>query len=126
MIINTLIDTTKRKTMLRLLALVACIGFVLMSATIIYALLFGDLMAEGPVLADMPWGLVSLVDIYLGLLLFSLWVIWREEFSITGTIWVALIISLGNMISCLYILRACLDAEGNIMKFWLGARLRKL
>ena len=63
--------------MLRLLAVVACIGFVLMSATIIYALLFGDLMVEGPVLADMPWGLVSLVDIYLGLLLFSLWVIWR-------------------------------------------------
>jgi len=124
--INTLVNSLKRKRALRFLFVVACAGFIIMSATVLYAIVFGNLFIEGPQLVDMPWGLVSLVDIYLGLMLFSLWVIWREEYSPIGLLWMILIISLGNMISCIYIIKACWQAEGNISKFWLGSQMSKL
>jgi len=124
--INTMVNSSKRESTFRPLIFVACLGFIIMSATILYALIFGNLSIEGPQLVDMPWGLVSLVDIYLGLVLFSLWVIWREEYSLIGLLWIILIIALGNMISCIYIIKACCQAQGNISKFWLGSQMSKL
>lgn len=101
-------------------------GFLIMAGTIIYALVSGSFWTEGPVLVDMPWGLVSLVDIYLGLLIFSAWVLWREQFSLIAGLWALLIIILGNMITCLYILKACWTADGDMVKFWHGSRVGKL
>ncbi|MFT7457877.1 MAG: hypothetical protein ACI909_000545 [Planctomycetota bacterium] len=112
--------------MLRPLVLVASAGFIIMAGFIIYAMMIGNLMTEGSTLLAMPWGMVSLVDIYLGLILFSLWVVWREDFSLAGICWAVLIISLGNMLSCLYILKACRDAGRNMKKFWLGRQLEEL
>ncbi|MFT5133774.1 MAG: hypothetical protein ACI9SC_002247, partial [Gammaproteobacteria bacterium] len=51
---------------------------------------------------------------------------WREDFSLAGICWAVLIISLGNMLSCLYILKACRDAGRNMKKFWLGRQLEEL
>ena len=110
----------KRSLPLVVFAFVVCIGFGIMLVSIVYAVLNGDLSVEGPLLADMPWGRVSLVDIYLGLLLLSFWVLWREKFSFTGVCWAALIITLGNMVSCLYILKSLQQAQWNMNRFWLG------
>lgn len=100
--------------------LLGYIGFFIMASFIIYALIFGDLFAEGSMLTTMPWGLVSLVDIYLGLIIFCSWVLWRETHLVSALIWVTTIFVLGNVISCLYILKSAYDAEGSVIRFCLG------
>ena len=118
-------QTAGDRDSLRFLVFAAGAGFVVMAGTILYATMYGNFRSEGAVLLEMSWGLVSLVDIYLGLLLFSFWVMWREQFSLQGLIWVLFIITLGNMVSCVYILRACLMADGNMTKFWHGNKHRQ-
>ncbi|MFT5426314.1 MAG: hypothetical protein ACI9ZT_001255 [Gammaproteobacteria bacterium] len=95
-------------------------GFFIMLSLVFYAAVYGDFLKEGSILTQMPWGLVSLVDIYLGLILFSSWVIWREENKRNAIIWALSILALGNMISCLYVLKAAYDSDGHIITFWLG------
>ena len=114
-----------QQTTLRVLTVLSTLGALVMFGFIVRAVVVGDFSNEGTILITMPWGLVSLVDIYLGLLLFSFWVLWREGFSKIGFFWVTLILILGNMLSCIYILKACDDAKGNINKFWLGQRLKE-
>ena len=96
------------------------VGFFIMSSFICYAMVYGEFFTEGSVLTSMPWGIVSLVDIYLGLVLFSFWVYWREQNVRSGLLWVISILTLGNLISCLYLLKAAYDAEGSVIAFWLG------
>ncbi|MGK0298978.1 MAG: hypothetical protein ACI9XC_002604 [Gammaproteobacteria bacterium] len=107
------------------LGIAAFIGFIVMLAYIIYAVMNGSLSKEGPALIAMPWGLVSIVDLYLGLILFSFWVVWRESFRVRGIFWALMVLGFGNVISCLYILMACLDTKGNLNKFWLGTQYDK-
>lgn len=99
---------------------IACSGLLIMLTIICYALLYGDFFKEGAVLVDMAWGMVTLVDLYMGLLLFSFWVIWREENKLVALFWSLLILLLGNVLSCVYIIKAVYHAEGSMMKFWLG------
>ncbi len=96
------------------------LGFFIMSSFICYAVVYGEFFKEGSVLTSMPWGIVSLVDIYIGLILFSSWVFWREQSIKSRFLWIILIMTLGNVISCLYLLKAAYDAEGNVIAFWLG------
>ena len=48
-----------------------------MTAVLIYGLTIGDFAGEGGQLAVLPWGIVSLVDLYTGFTLFSMWIIYR-------------------------------------------------
>jgi hypothetical protein len=107
---------------LRGLLIIATVGFVIMFASIVNAVIHGNLAEEGRLLIDMPWGFVSLVDIYLGLLLFCIWIIWRERFRPSAVLWALLVMTLGNLLSCLYLIKVCCESRGNINRFWLGAR----
>ena len=101
---------------------IACGGLLIMLSIIFYAFIYGDFFKEGAALVDMTWGMVTLVDLYLGLLLFSFWIMWREDNKVVAFAWSLLVLLLGNMLSCVYIIKAVYDAEGNITKFWLGER----
>ncbi len=50
---------------------VALLGVAVMSAALFYGFATGDFFGEGRQLATMPWGIVSLVDLYTGFVLFS-------------------------------------------------------
>lgn len=108
------------------MAIAATTGFSLLFFYILMAVLNGNLSIEGPAIMNMPWGLVTLIDLYLGLTLFSFWVIWREAYRFKGFCWALMVLCLGNMVSCLYILKTYLDVKGNIHKFWLGVQCEKL
>ena len=45
-----------------------------MLAGLIYGFAWGDFWKDGGALMDNPWGVVSLVDVYVGFLLFLGWV----------------------------------------------------
>ena len=110
----------KKNRFISMPAVIAYGGFLIMLTVVCYALAYGDFFIEGAVLVDMTWGIVTLVDLYLGLLLFSFWIICREENITIALSWSVLILLLGNMLSCLYILKAFYEAQGSMNRFWLG------
>jgi hypothetical protein len=57
-----------------------------MTVVLVYGFGFGDFAGEGAKLLAMPWGVVSLADLYTGFLLFAGWIIYRER-STLNKLW---------------------------------------
>ena len=102
---------------------VVLLGVVAMAAILTYGFVVGDLRGEGRVLLSMPWGIVSLVDVYTGFILFSGWIVYREKSIVRSTIWIVLVMILGNLTASLYALIALYSSRGDWKRFWLGNRL---
>lgn len=101
---------------------VAFLGVVTMGGVLIYAFTVGDFQTEGSTLMSMPWGIVSLVDLYVGFFLFAGWIAYREDVWWKTAVWVLLLMVLGFFIGSLYALIALYQSNGDWHKFWLGAR----
>lgn len=97
-------------------------GFVVMAAALIYGFTAGDLFGEGRILASIPWGIVSLLDVYVGFALFSGWIAFREGSAWRAAIWILLVLTLGNLIASLYVLVALVRSDRDWALFWMGAR----
>lgn len=95
-------------------------GVVVMAVAIGYGLVAGDLRGEARVLLDYPWFHVSMIDLYAGFLLFSGWILSREKSRGVATIWIVLLLTLGNLAACAYALAAAIRARGDCHVFWLG------
>ena len=104
---------------------VALVGALAMGAALFYGFTQGDLGAEGAIIGGIPWGVVSLVDVYVGFILFAVWVIYREEVLWQALIWVVLIMVLGNFTASVYALQALMRSQGNWKRFWLGKNYSK-
>lgn len=106
----------------RLIWLSVSAATVVMALALIWGVTKGDLWTEGGAILDMPWGLVSLVEIYVGMALFGCWVFWRETSLLRSATWMVAVALIGNLVSCVYVLLALRAARGDVMRFWLGAR----
>ncbi|HSQ25852.1 MAG TPA: DUF1475 family protein [Anaerolineales bacterium] len=100
--------------------LVAWLGLMAMTLVLIFAFTQGDFFTEGARLLSMPWGIVSMVDLYVGFTLFSAWIIYREKSIMTSVVWVILMMILGFFTASLYIILALRRSGGNWMQFWMG------
>ena len=89
---------------------------------LVYAVAAGQFRVDGLRLLDNPWGLATLVDVYVGFALFSCWVVWREARLHKALAWITLILVGGNLVSSLYVLAALHGSKGNVMAFWRGSR----
>lgn len=105
---------------MKTLKVLGIIGTILMFFTLVYGFLVGDFLKEGSVLISMAWGKVSLIDVYIGFVLFAVWVIYREAKWKMAMIWILLIMTLGNFITCLYATIALYKSGNNYKQFWLG------
>lgn len=101
---------------------IALIGLLAMTAVLTYGFTAGDFSAEGSRLLEMPWGIVSLVDLYVGFALFSCWIVFRERSPVPSVIWVVLMMVLGFWAGALYVLLALRSSRGDWKRFWLGKR----
>jgi hypothetical protein len=101
---------------------VAALGVLAMTAVLIYGFTVGDFAAEGNVLLSMPWGIVSLVDLYVGFILFSGWIVYREKSLVRSIVWVVLMMVLGFFTASLYTLIAFQTCGGDWKRFWMGKR----
>lgn len=101
---------------------IALLGLLAMTAVLIYGFTAGDFSGEGAKLLAMPWGIVSLVDLYVGFLLFSGWIVYREKALLPSILWVALMMTLGFWTGALYTLVALQTSRGDWRKFWMGKR----
>jgi hypothetical protein len=103
---------------------VALIGLVAMTAVLMYGFSAGNFSVEGARLMAMPWGIVSLMDLYVGFALFSCWIVFRENSWLPSIVWVVLMMVLGFWAGALYTLIALRTSDGDWNRFWYGKRAR--
>jgi hypothetical protein len=108
---------------MKIAKVVAVLGVLTMASILVYGFTVGDFGGEGQVLLSMPWGIVSLVDVYIGFILFSGWIVYREKSVARSTVWITLVMILGNFTASLYVLVALLASRGDWGRFWMGNRL---
>ncbi|MFN8383086.1 MAG: DUF1475 family protein [Anaerolineales bacterium] len=105
---------------MRLAKAISILGVLAMTAVLIYGFTVGDFFGEGSKLFAMPWGIVSLVDLYTGFTLFSAWIIYREKSLPIAILWTIAMMTLGFFAGSLYTF-ITLQTSGNDWRtFWLG------
>jgi hypothetical protein len=110
------------KTVILTIRGVALGSLLAMGLALAYAWRHGDFLSEAGAIVDLPWGIVTLLDAYIGFILIGCWIVFREASLRVGALWVGSILVLGNLVSCIYVLLASLQAEGDLRRFWLGFR----
>ena len=108
---------------MKIAKLIALFGLLAMTGILIYGFTTGNFSAEGARLLAMPWGIVSLVDLYVGFALFSCWIVFREKALLPSVIWVILMMVLGFWAGALYTLIALQTSENDWKRFWFGKRM---
>ncbi len=101
---------------------IAWLGLLAMTAVLVYGFVIGDFGADGQKIISNPWGIVSLVDLYVGFTLFSMWIVFREKNLFRSTIWVVLMMVFGFFTGSLYILYAFATCQQDWLTFFLGNR----
>jgi hypothetical protein len=91
-----------------------------MISVLIYGFTIGDFSVDGSKILQNPWGIVSLVDLYTGFILFSGWIIFREKSWLKSSVWIVLVMVLGFFTASLYSLNAIHESKGNWKTFWMG------
>lgn len=105
---------------MKIAKIISLLGVLAMTAVLIYGFTIGDFSGEGSQLLSMPWGIVSLVDLYTGFTLFSMWIIYREKFLPVTIVWTVAMMTLGFFAGALYTFLALQASNGDWRKFWLG------
>jgi hypothetical protein len=105
---------------MRLAKIISLLGILAMAAVLVYGFTVGDFLAEGSQLMSMPWGIVSLVDLYTGFTLFSAWIIYRERSLPVAILWTVAMLTLGFFAGSLYAFIALQNSGDDWRKFWLG------
>ncbi|HSQ39281.1 MAG TPA: DUF1475 family protein [Anaerolineales bacterium] len=105
---------------MKLAKIISILGVLAMTAVLIYGFTIGDFSGEGSQLLSMPWGIVSLVDLYVGFTLFSMWIIYREKSLPAAILWTVAMMTLGFFAGSLYAFLALQSSGGDWRKFWLG------
>lgn len=83
-------------------ALLLCISAAMIGVSV-YTSLQSDLFAEFGRLIREPWMAATLVDFYLNILLFSMWVVWRERRAAGAWAWTAAFVLLGSIATAFYL-----------------------
>ena len=77
---------------------------VVMIAVAVYTSLQSDLFSEFGRLIREPWMAATLADFYFNILIFSLWVIYKENRMWPSVIWVLAFVCLGSIATAFYVL----------------------
>ena len=107
---------------MRLAKVISLIGVLAMGGIITWAFASGNFSEEGGKLLSMPWGIVSMVDLYVGFTLFSGWIVYREKSLARSVAWVILMMTLGSFTASLYAFIALQTSGGDWRRFWMGNR----
>ena len=105
---------------MKIAKIISLLGVLAMTAVLIYGFTIGDFSGEGSQLLSMPWGIVSLVDLYTGFTLFSMWIIYREKSLPVAIAWTVAMMVLGFFAGALYTFIALHSSGDDWRKFWLG------
>ena len=73
---------------------------------------------ESPI-PDLPWGTVSLVDLYTGFIFVCFWIFYKEN-VLPAIVWTFFVMTLGSFTIALYVIYSINKSDGNIQKFFMG------
>jgi len=107
---------------MKIAKVIAALGLLAMTVVLVYGFTVGNFSEDGAKIMANPWGIVSLVDLYVGFTLFSGWIVYREKAWLPSVIWVVLMMTLGFWAGALYTLIALQTSGGDWKRFWLGKR----
>ena len=102
--------------------IIGWICLLAMTAGLMNGFINGDFLKDGGELLSNPWGVMSLIDLYVGFTLFSMWIAFREKSKIAAIIWIVLMMILGFFTASLYILKLFYESKGDWIDFFFGAR----
>ncbi|GAB6106751.1 DUF1475 family protein [Fusibacter bizertensis] len=100
--------------------IIAWVGFFAMTVGLINGFLNGDFFKDGGELFQNPWGVMSLIDLYVGFTLFSMWIAFRERYIPIAVAWILGMMVLGFFTASVYVLLSLYTSKGNWLKFFLG------
>lgn len=81
-----------------------------MAGAIVYGFVNGGFSDDASAIWALPWGRVSLVDLYAGLVIFGAWIGVRESSRARIALWWAALVVLGNFAAGVYLVRAAMLA----------------
>jgi len=108
---------------MKIAKMIAAGGVLAMTGVLLYGFSVGDFGKDGAELLKNPWGIVSMVDLYTGFILFSAWIVYRERSAVRSVVWVILMMVLGFFTGSLYVLLALVASKGDWKTFWMGQRV---
>lgn len=100
--------------------IIAILGALAQGGILIYGFTQGDFGAAGEFFFNDPWGIVSLVDVYVGFVFFCVWIFYREKNKLVALLWSISIMILGNLPTGIYAFLALQSSNNNWKKFWMG------
>lgn len=99
----------------------AWVVVTVMAVAIIYGFSSGDFGDEASAIWALPWGKVSIIDLYAGLVIFGAWVAVRERSLGKVALWWVGLIVLGNFAAGAYVVRSSLNSA-DLPELLLGER----
>ncbi|PKK92979.1 MAG: DUF1475 domain-containing protein [Tenericutes bacterium HGW-Tenericutes-6] len=111
---------------MKIAKIIAWLGVIAMTVALLNGLINGSFFDDGNIILNNPWGIVSLVDLYVGFILFALWIIFREKSIMSIIIWVTLLMVLGFFIGSLYVLIKLYQSKNDYLTFFLGSKKDQL
>lgn len=78
-------------------------GVLIMTISITVAYTTGDFFEEGSEIWYLPWGKVSLIDLYVGLFFFGAWIAYREGGGWSTAVWWLGLVVFGNLTAAIYL-----------------------
>ena len=107
---------------MKIVKILAMLGAIAMTIALLNGFINGDFFDDGGELLSNPWGIVSLVDLYVGFVLFSIWIVYREKSLVSQIVWVILMMVLGFFTASIYLLYAAYTADNNVLTLVHGHR----
>jgi hypothetical protein len=107
---------------MKIAKIIAWLGLIAMTLVLLNGFINGNFGEDGGELLANPWGIVSLVDLYVGFALFSMWIAFREKNIIVAVIWIILMMVLGFFTGSLYVLIVLYRSKGDWKTFFFGDR----
>lgn len=99
---------------MKIIKIVSFLGAIAMTIALVNGFVNGSFINDGKMLLSNPWGIVSLVDLYVGFILFSLWIIYRESSLTVKIIWVVLMMVLGFFTASIYVFYVFHTSKDNL------------
>lgn len=90
--------------MITALKVLFCVLLAWMCYQVISTSLQSNLFKEWDALAAIPWMRATLWDFYTNVLVLALWVCYKESSLLKKIIWIILLVCLGSIATCAYIL----------------------
>lgn len=107
---------------MKIIQIVSFLGILAMGLALGYGFTVGDFARDGALIIENPWGIVSLVDLYTGFILFSCWIVLREKNVLITILWVIAMMVLGFLTASVYIFVVAIQSQGDWATFFMGSR----